>query len=376
MNRAKLFYLFFYGGQAALVPFLTLYYQSLGLGGAAIGLLAGLVPLASMVSGSLWNGAADATRRYRAVLLLAVAGAWLGALLVSRAGGLAALLPTVLLMAIFSAPIAPLVDSSVVALLGERRADYGRVRLWGSVGWMLTALAAGPLLERYGLNWMFVLHLGLMAVVFVVAARLPLAQSVAVPGVSFGTRLGVLLRQRAYLGLLAVALVFGMALSIILSYLFLHLSGLGAGETVMSLTLSIATASEIPFLFLSGWFLRRLGVRGVIVLALLFMAVRVFGYAWLPTAGWAVAVSVLHGPAYALLWSAGVAESYRLAPAGLGATAQGAFTTAMFGLGSAIGSFAGGVVYQRAGAPFLFEATGWLVLATLAGYLVLERRAA
>ncbi len=208
---------------------------------------------------------------------------------------------------------------------------------------------------------MFVLHLGLMAVVFVVAARLPLAQSVAVPGVSFGTRLGVLLRQRAYLGLLAVALVFGMALSIILSYLFLHLSGLGAGETVMSLTLSIATASEIPFLFLSGWFLRRLGVRGVIVLALLFMAVRVFGYAWLPTAGWAVAVSVLHGPAYALLWSAGVAESYRLAPAGLGAT---------------IGSFAGGVVYQRAGAPFLFEATGWLVLATLAGYLVLERRAA
>ncbi len=31
---------------------------------------------------------------------------------------------------------------------------------------------------------------------------------------------------------------------------------------------------------------------------------------------------------------------------------------------------------QRAGAPFLFEATGWLVLATLAGYLVLERRAA
>lgn len=370
LNRAKLFYFFFYGGQAALVPFLTLYYQSLGLGGVAIGLLAGLVPLASMVAGSLWNAAADATRRYRLVLLLTVGGSWLATLLVSRAAGLATLLPAVLLMAIFGAPIAPLVDSSVVALLGPRRADYGRVRLWGSIGWALAALLAGPVLERNGLSWMFVISLALSAVVFVIALRLPLAQSAAAPGTSFGARLGVLLRERGYLTLLVVALVFGMGLSITLSYLSLHLRALGAGESVISLVIAIFSISEIPFLFLSSWFLRRLGINSVIALALLLTAARLFIYAWLPTPGWAVVVSLLHGPAYALLWSAGVAESYRLAPAGLGATAQNAYSMAMFGLGSAIGSFAGGVVYARYGAPFLFQATGWLLLLTLAAFLI------
>ena len=52
MNKAKLFYFIFYAAMAALSPFLTLYYQSLGLSGTQIGLLAGLVPLTGMLSGT------------------------------------------------------------------------------------------------------------------------------------------------------------------------------------------------------------------------------------------------------------------------------------------------------------------------------------
>ena len=55
MNKAKLFYFIFYAAMAALSPFLTLYYQSLGLSGTQIGLLAGLVPLTGMLSGTLWT---------------------------------------------------------------------------------------------------------------------------------------------------------------------------------------------------------------------------------------------------------------------------------------------------------------------------------
>ncbi len=163
MNKAKLFYFIFYAAMAALSPFLTLYYQSLGLSGTQIGLLAGLVPLTGMLSGTLWSATADATRRYRAILLTGIAGSWVATFFVSRATGLAGLLPLVLINAFFAAPIGALIDSSVVAQLGDNRADYGRIRLWGSVGWGVSALLAGPVLERAGLSWAFTINLALLA---------------------------------------------------------------------------------------------------------------------------------------------------------------------------------------------------------------------
>lgn len=375
MNKAKLFYFIFYAAMAALSPFLTLYYQSLGLSGTQIGLLAGLVPLTGMLSGTLWSATADATRRYRAVLLLAIAGSWVATFFVSRATGLAGLLPLVLINAFFAAPIGPLIDSSVVAQLGDKRADYGRIRLWGSVGWGVSALLAGPVLERAGLSWAFTINLALLAVVFLISFRVPLAQTQAAPGSSFRGGLRVLLADGRYLTLLFTALVFGMSLSMVLSYLFLHMRAMGAGETLMAVTLTAATVSEVPFLFLAGRLLRRFGVSRVMAVALALMAARAFAYAWIAAPGWVVAINLFHGPTYALFWAAGVAESNRVAPPGLGATAQGAFAGAMFGLGSALGNLSGGIVYDQFGAPFLFRSVGWLLLATLVIFIGLRQRA-
>ncbi len=105
------------------------------------------------------------------------------------------------------------------------------------------------------------------------------------------------------------------------------------------------------------------------------MAARAFAYAWIAAPGWVVVINLFHGPTYALFWAAGVAESNRVAPPGLGATAQGAFASAMFGLGSALGNLSGGVIYQQFGAPFLFQSVGWLLLATLVIFIGLRQHA-
>jgi hypothetical protein len=50
---------------AALAPFLTLYYEGLGMSGRQIGVLAATLPLVSLFAASLWGGLADATRQQR-----------------------------------------------------------------------------------------------------------------------------------------------------------------------------------------------------------------------------------------------------------------------------------------------------------------------
>ena len=371
MNKAKFFYFIFFAAAAAMAPFLTLYYQSLGLTGTQIGLLAGTLPLVSMISGSLWSAVADASGRHRAVLLLAIGGAWLAVVGLIRADGLATLLPAVLLQVAFAAPIAPLIDSSVVALLGERQAEYGRVRLWGSVGWGVSALFLGPLLERAGLVYAFYVYLVLQAVVFALSFGMPLGAGRRQAPFRAGLR--ELLGNGRFLTLLLTAIVYGMSLSMILSYLFLHMRDMGAGESLMGLSLTVATITEVPFLFLSGRLLRRFGPSRLIAAALGLMALRAFGYAWMPAPWWVLVFHLLNGPTYALFLAAGVAEAARVAPAGLGATAQGAFSSAMMGLGMALGNLLGGIFYDQIGAPAMFRAVGWLLLTMLVAFVVLRR---
>ena len=362
-THPKAVYALYYGAMACLVPYMTLYYQQKGLNGVQIGVLASIIPLITLASSPFWSGIGDATRRHRAVLLLTIAGLWAAVLLLYFVSGFPAMLAAVVLYAVFVGPIAPLVDNAVMALLGERRAEYGRVRVWGAFGWGGAALILGPMLQRAGLAWAFYGFLFFMALCFVAAARLPMDVSAA--RAAYRAGLGRLLKNGRFLLLLFVSLVYGVGLGALLIYQFLYLSEMGASRTLMSLTLTAATLSEVPFWFLSGPLIARFGPNKLIAFGLLMGVVRLFALALMGAPWLALPISMLHGPSFAVLWAAGVADADTAAPAGLGATAQGLFAGAMNGLGSALGGFFGGLAWEAIGFESLFTVLGWLMVGAL-----------
>lgn len=362
--RPKTVYFFYYAALACLYPFMTLYYQERGMTATQIGILSGVVPLVTWLSAPLWGGLADARNRHRAVLLLAVGGLWIAAAAMSFATTFIALLATVIAYAVFNGPIVPMVDNAVMALLGDRKADYSRVRVWGGYSWGLAALALAPMLERAGLQWAFYGFLFFMAINFVASARLPMN---VVEGArhAYTAGLGILLRNGRFLLLLLVALVFGISMGGQFSYMFLYVDELGGSRALMALSVTASTVGEIPFWYLGGWLLRRVGTKWMIVLALAVTAVRNF---WLGVMGapWLVLpITALEGLSFAVLFSAGVSDVDAAAPSGLGATAQGLFSGMMLGLGSALGGFIGGPIGAAAGYAQFFTLLGWLSLATL-----------
>ncbi|HNS39608.1 MAG TPA: major facilitator superfamily domain-containing protein 6 [Promineifilum sp.] len=370
--RPKTVYFFYYAALACLYPFMTLYYQERGMTATQIGILSGVVPLVTWLSAPLWGGLADARNRHRAVLLLAVGGLWIAAAAMSFATTFIALLATVIAYAVFNGPIVPMVDNAVMALLGERKADYSRVRVWGGYSWGLAALALAPMLERAGLQWAFYGFLFFMAINFVASARLPMN---VVEGArhAYTAGLGILLRNGRFLLLLLVALVFGISMGGQFSYMFLYVDELGGSRALMALSVTASTVGEIPFWYLGGWLLRRVGTKWMIVLALSVTAVRNF---WLGVMGapWLVLpITALEGLSFAVLFSAGVSDVDAAAPSGLGATAQGLFSGMMLGLGSALGGFIGGPIGAAAGYAQFFTLLGWLSLATLIVFVMARR---
>lgn len=363
---AKLFYFCWFAAIGAFVPFIALYYRQAGLPLAQIGLLAGLPGLVQLVATPLWGLAADALRLRRALLPLAILGTLPAVLLIGRTADIGRLLALVAAQALLSAPAVPLADSATLALLGDRRERYGSQRLWGAIGWGISTVTFGWLVEQIGLRVIFFGYIGLASLAAAAALALPRTQ---LPRVDLRAAGGTLLRDPRWLSLLGCTLLIGCCSATITGFLSLYLQDRGADGAQIGLAFTIASLSELPFMALSPRLLRRWGARPLLVVSGLCYALRMLIYIAAPGPGWALAAQLLHGPCFAILWTAGVVEAHRLAPAGLEATAQSLLGMAVNGVAQALASAVGGRIYEASGSAALFGVAAGAALLGALGLL-------
>jgi PPP family 3-phenylpropionic acid transporter len=370
--RAKAIYFLLYAAGAALSPFLPVFYRGLGFGGSQIGLLLSIGPLVALAGAPFWAGVADASQQHRRVLLAVMVGTMTAVAILSQLRLFWLLALAVAAYAFFNAPIIPLVDNSVLTLLGERRSEYGRQRLWGAVGWGLSAPVAGWLAAQFGQAWIFVVYLVLIAGTMVAASRLPIHMDPREHSYWSGVR--QLLSDSRWFIFLGVILLCGIGSTVISNYLFLYMGDLGASETLMGLALTAATVGELPVLFFSGAMLRRWGPRGLLGIGMSAYVARAMGLSLAVTPWQVLALQLLHGLTFSVVWVAGVSFAGQMAPKGLGATAQGIMNSVVFGISGICGSLVGGVLFERYGGVLLFRSSALMVLAGLVIFLTLGRR--
>jgi PPP family 3-phenylpropionic acid transporter len=364
-------YFLYYAAAATLLPFLTIYYQDLGLTGTQIGLLASMPPLLSLVSAPVWGVVSDTMKQRKLSLLIAIGGAILLALALSTVRGFVWLIPTVMLFSFFFSPIMPLVDTTTISMLGGQKERYGRLRLWGAVGWGVAAPVVGWLIEMDSAAWSFWAYAALMALGFLIALGVP-----ETGRIETATRpdLRISLASPRWLLFLIIAFSGGMTLSMISNFLFLFLRQLGADEFSLGLTLTVATVSELPILFFSSRLLSRWNEGQLIGVALLVFAIRALAYSFIAVPWLALPIQLLHGPTFSLMWIAGVSYADRIAPTGLEATAQGLFSGVMLGIGSAAGAFLGGLLYEYVGLVMMFRLVALISLVGMGFVWLVEKK--
>ncbi|HEY5574840.1 MAG TPA: major facilitator superfamily domain-containing protein 6 [Anaerolineales bacterium] len=368
----KIMYFFYYGAAAALIPFLVIYYRSVGLPENSIGVLTAIPPLLTLFSAPLWGGLADATQQHRRLLALSIAASLVIVLALSFAQEFLLLALLVAIHAFFLAPAVPFIDSMVLELLGDRKYQYGRLRLWGALGWGMAAPVVGWLAERYGLKWPFLGYLALMAVTLMATLRMPASR--ASLGNQFWKGMRFLAVNRQWSLFLALALLGGTSMAVTGNFLFLYVNDLDGSRTLMGLALTFATLSELPILFFSDRLIIQFGARNVLVLGLMFFGIRSLAYSFLGNAWPILLIQLLHGPSFAAMWAAGVSYAGEIAPKGMGATAQGMFGAAFMGLGAAVGSLFGGVLYNSIGGAMMYRWAGFTALLGVLLYLLAKRK--
>lgn len=357
----KAFYFFIYAALAFFWPFLTLYYEELGLTGGQIGILAAIPSLVTFISAPMFGIIADITQQHKRILGISIFTTVAGVLAISAVKSFYGLIPGVLLYAFFFAPALPLIDRSVLDILGSNRNQYGKQRLWGAIGWGALAPIAGLAVDRGGFQWAFY-GSAILFFCLLIVSQMTNIRSVKIQR-NIWQGLRKLLSEWQVIVFFGIILIGGMGLAMVHNYLFLYLSHLGASPVMMGSALTIATISELVIMYFSDRLLKAWKARGLIAFGLLMIAVRLIAYSLTTSPNVALIIQLLHGPTFAAIWMAGVAYVAEIAPPGLGNTAQGLFTGVVMGLGSASGAFLGGILYQRVGFSQMFRMAGLVVFA-------------
>lgn len=364
-------YFWFFAAVGAFGPFATLYYRDLGFSGVEVGLLAALPAIALALSGPLWGAAADALAAHRLVLRTALAIATLLVLAATQVSAFAAVLALIALFAFSSAPIASFLDGYAVAISDRLGTSYGRLRVWGSIGYSTAVLLVGRLMGERVDRTFFVAHAVFLSLALIATAGLPqLGERQSRPLLSGLRQLG---RNRPLATLLATSFLVSTSAAAMNGFLGIRLEELGGSASLVGAAIAIGAASELPVVAFGGWFLLHLGAPRLIALSIAVYTIRLLAYGFVTTPEWVLPVQTLHGLSYGAFLIASVTLVHRLAGREHAATAQGLLGAVSFGMGSIAGSLAGGALLDTVGTAWLFRGAAILMLLTLAAFLIVER---
>ena len=366
------FYFLYYAALAMFMPFIVLFYQSILFNGPQIALLSGIPPLITMFAAPFWTSIADSTGRHRWVMSMGIGMAAICTLLLQYLNLFAAVFLTVSISFFFFSPVASLSDSSTIAMLGEDRAMYGRVRLGGTIGWGLFALVAGILVDNYGLKisfWGFAIF---------ILINLGVAQKLTYDDSSSHGSLNTsgiryYLSSRRWQLFLFSTFLGGLGASSVASFLAPYMAEMGANKTTIGLAITIATITELPIFFFGNRLVKRFTAQGLFFISLVMMGIRSIMYALVSTPTGVLLVQIFGGMIFPAMWVAGVAYADEHAPDGLKSTAQGLFGAMSFGFGAAVGGFLGGLLLGSVGGRGMYLVFGLIILVGLALIELLKR---
>ena len=123
----------------------------------------------------------------------------------------------------------------------------------------------------------------------------------------FWSGMRTLLSNRGWVFFLMMAFVCGVGMASTNIYQFVYMAEIGATKSLMGLSLTVSTLSELPVMIFAGWLLKRLKPRGLMTLGMLVIGLRVLLYSAFNVPGAILLIQLLHGLTYPAIWIAGVA---------------------------------------------------------------------
>ncbi len=345
--RLALFYGGFFLVIGVLMPFWPLWLKSRGLAATEIGMVLAAGMWIKVLINPFTSGLADRLGERKRVIVVLSVMAFASFTLFAFVHGFWPVLMVSVLFFGFWAPMIPLGESLTMLTADRVALDYGRIRLWGSLSFIIAAGAAGKILAGRPVDLVYWLVLGAVGVAMGFCFLLPDIRAPRAPG----RRLLILdvLRDKSFLILLAAAGMVQTSHAVYYAFGTLHWRAAGYTETVIGALWAEGVIAEIILFAFSGLVVRRFGPARLLMIAGVAAMVRWVVIGTTTALPALIAVQFLHAFTFGASHLAAVYFIARRVPKALSATAMALYSSIVMGIGMGGSLWAAGRLYADFG---------------------------
>lgn len=347
------YYFAYFAYVGAYSPYFTLYLKEIGLAATQIGLLYAIPQVMRIFGPNAWGWLADRSGAPTIILRLAALLA-LAAFALAYAGtSFTWLLMVLLAMHFFTSAQMPLVEAITLHHVREAPGGYGRIRVWGSVGFIGSVLGLGALLDVAPVAAVLHVVAATLALTLVAAWLIPAGGPRSRPNA--GNPLSAVLCRGEVQAFLTAGALNAFAHAALYTFYSIYLAEHGYSKTAIGLMWALGVIIEIAVFQYMPQLTRRFDLRSLYFSTFVVCVVRFLVIAWCVEVWWLMVLAqLMHASTFAVYHASAVGLVGRYFGPRNQARGQALYISLSFGVGGFIGGITSGYLWDKVGPGWTF----------------------
>ncbi|ADC51866.1 major facilitator family putative sugar symporter [Alkalihalophilus pseudofirmus OF4] len=366
-------YLFFaYSTMTIVMSYIPLYFQADGLSGNEVGILMAIGPFATIIAQPFWGFMSDKYKTIKRMIVISAIGVVIAAAGFMLMGQFYGYLIMMFVLFLFLSPLTALGDSLSQKTATLKGVSFGRIRMWGSLGFATTSLLTGYVLTTIGVERVMI--------PMIIMAVLALVMALTIEDVK-GTNKPVTIISALKIGLNKKLMFFLLCVVFISithrandSYLGLYIVGLGGAESLIGWAWFVGVSAEALVFATSPLWFRKFNPLSFIVIAGFIYSIRWVLMGMITSPWMVLPLQLTHGISFGMFYIAAFQYVNKLIPEHLQATGHVLFITTFFGLSGIFGSLFGGWMIDGFGLKALYFCLGVSAIIGVAGLMIFNQK--
>ena len=368
------FYFFLCAFVGVMMPYISLYYKSIGLTASEIGRLMSTFTLSGILIPHFWGWLTAKIGLPKRILQLGILGCFVAVIPFNWNDQFETLWFLTCTMALFYSALIPMTDSLAVRSIRRLDVPYTRLRVGGSIGYVVAVAGAGFLIGQFGISIVIPTMCVCLALAVVTSYFLK-EQAYEINPHKESTSFLSLVKTPESMLFFTLAFLAFMSHAPFNVFFAVHLSNLGYSGENIGLLMALGVVIEIVLFLFFGNAIKHFHVVHIITFCFVCGIVRWFLVGWFASIFWVlIFTQLLHCITFALFHMVSIEQIRRLFPERYAGQGQAMYSAFAIGLGGGIGMVITGYLWEWVGGSWAFTAASMISALGLIIIMLSQRR--
>ena len=365
--RLSRFYFFYYFFVGSFVPYWGIYLQSENFSPSSIGILLSLFQISRIVAPNFWGWLADHTgHRVKWIKLTSFLGL-IGFIGVFWAKGFFWIFLVMSALSLFTSSTLPLAESLTLAHLATSDGHYSRIRLWGSIGFIVASLLLGYLIDLQGINILLWVLLIAQAIIFFLSNTIP--ETKEIHHKKNDLSIWKIIKTPSVVALLIGCTLMVSAHGVLYNFYSIYLKEHGYSSATIGWLWAVGVICEIFIFMLMPKILRRYSLKTILLMSLFLGVIRFILIGASPDHFYLLLIAqMFHAATFGSFHAASIEVIAYFFKGRNQSRGQAIYNSVAYGIGGTIGGLGGGYLIQYLGGQLGFIIAA---ISPLIGFIVI-----